>query len=386
MAADLKPIRRVVTGNDERGRSKVVWDSPAPNAHAASMGSGKGHTDLWVWNETPPALSGASDDGNLPYDFPCPPDGGHLRVVQGAARPADYDAAQDRDVIATHERKLRAGADRVWDGGGNNLYSSAMHKTQTIDYGILLAGERQLILDDVTVTMKPGDVVVQVGAWHQWSAPAEGSLMAFDMFAARFVDGPAGVAQGNDKPMRNAPKLPEGVRPARRIVTIDREPGKGTLVADGPSPDVRVDAARPGFALSRLWVTDGHPAKIAYESLQLPNTLEPSAGGSVCNVMNLPPDESWNGKVGRAEVEAYFRALGAPGASAYSAAAPHPYMQKTKTLEFGFVLEGEAVLVLDTQEVRLNTGDVVIQRGTSHAWSNRSGSRAVVAICAHDAR
>jgi uncharacterized cupin superfamily protein len=61
-------------------------------------------------------------------------------------------------------------------------------------------------------------------------------------------------------------------------------------------------------------------------------------------------------------------------------------MQKTKTLEFGFVLEGEAVLVLDTQEVRLNAGDVVIQRGTSHAWSNRSGSRAVVAICAHDAR
>ena len=39
MAADLKPIRRVVTGTDERGRSKVVWDGPAPNAHAASMGA-----------------------------------------------------------------------------------------------------------------------------------------------------------------------------------------------------------------------------------------------------------------------------------------------------------------------------------------------------------
>jgi hypothetical protein len=39
----LKPIRRVVTGNDERGKSKVVWDGPAPAMHEASMGSGRGH-------------------------------------------------------------------------------------------------------------------------------------------------------------------------------------------------------------------------------------------------------------------------------------------------------------------------------------------------------
>jgi hypothetical protein len=40
--------------------------------------------------------------------------------------------------------------------------------------------------------------------------------------------------------------------------------------------------------------------------------------------------------------------------------------------------------VLDTQEVPLKTGDIVVQRGTSHAWSNRSGKPAVVAIAAHD--
>jgi len=44
--AGLKPIRRVVTGNNERGQSKVVWDGPAPNAHAASMGVARGHTEL----------------------------------------------------------------------------------------------------------------------------------------------------------------------------------------------------------------------------------------------------------------------------------------------------------------------------------------------------
>ncbi len=384
MASSLKPLRRVVTGNDERGRSKIVWDGPAPNAHESSMGSGRGHTDLWVWNESPAPLSGQNDDGNLSYPFPGPPMGGHLRVVQGRSRPADYDPAKDPDAIPSHPPKLRPGAEHVWDRGGNNLFSSAMHKTETIDYGILLGGERQLILDDVTMTMKPGDIVVQVGAWHQWSSPAEGSLMLFDMFAARFVDGAPGLAQGNDQPKRPTTKLPEGIKPARRIVTIDRENGKGSLVSDGPAPDVRFDPARPGFASERLWVTDTHPAKIVYESLQHPDTLEPPPGGSVCRVLTLPPDESWKGKVGKREVEAWFQSAGSPTASTYSAQAPHPYMQKTRTLEFAVVLEGDVVLVLDTQEVALKAGEIVIQRGTNHAWANRSDKRVVIAFVLMD--
>ena len=113
MASSLKPLRRVVTGNDERGRSKVVWDGPAPNGHESSMGSGRGHTDLWVWNESPAPLSGQNDDGNLSYPFPGPPMGGHLRVVQGRSRPADYDPAQDPDAIPLHPAKLRPGAEHV---------------------------------------------------------------------------------------------------------------------------------------------------------------------------------------------------------------------------------------------------------------------------------
>ena len=232
----------------------------------------------------------------------------------------------------------------MWDRGGNSLFSSAFHKTQTIDYGILIGGERQLILDDCTLTMKPGDIVVQVGAWHQWSNAKEGALMVFDMFAARFVDGSAGLAQGNDQPLKPKAKLPDGMKATRRIVTIDRENGKGSLVSDGPAPDIRFDPARPGFALERLWVTDEHPAKIVYESLQVPDVLVPRAGGTVCNVMTVPPDESWKGKVGAGEVKAFFAAVGAPNAQAYSPLAPHPYMQKTKTLDFCIVLDGEAVL------------------------------------------
>ena len=52
--------------------------------------------------------------------------------------------------------------------------------------------------------------------------------------------------------------------------------------------------------------------------------------------------------------------MGSPGASTYSPSAPHPYMQKTRTIEFSIVQEGEIVLVLDTQEIKLNKGDFVI--------------------------
>jgi uncharacterized cupin superfamily protein len=48
-------------------------------------------------------------------------------------------------------------------------------------------------------------------------------------------------------------------------------------------------------------------------------------------------------------------------------------MHRTETVDYAVVLDGEIVLLLDDSEVKLGTGDVVIQRGTNHAWSNRSG-------------
>jgi uncharacterized cupin superfamily protein len=178
----------------------------------------------------------------------------------------------------------------------------------------------------------------------------------------------------------------DGVEPVRRIVCIDNEDGKSEAISDGPSPDVRTDPARPGFASTRIWVTDATPARIKgiRETLDLPHTLEPPPQGSVCRIVTFPPDSVFRGKIGAREVEAYFHAMGSPQASTYSTKAPHPYMQKTRTLDFCLVLEGEITLVLDTEEVHLTAGDTVIQRGTNHAWSNRSNAPCVIAISSHD--
>jgi uncharacterized cupin superfamily protein len=385
MTEGVTPIRRVVTGTDESGRSKVMLDGPAPNARAAALASRTHNTNLWVWDRTPVPLSGDRDDGDMPYEFPGAPGGGHLRVVETLRKPDDYDPARDPDLKPVHEPSARPG-NRTWDRGGKNTFSSGMHKTQSVDFGILLAGERELILDDGLLLMEPGDICVQVGAWHNWSSPRLGCIMAFDMNDALFVDGAAGVAQGNDPVVRPPAdfRLPDGVKPARRIVTIDREPGKSSLVYDGPAPDVATDPARPGFASARLWVIDSTPAKIVCETLHLPRTIEPPPRGVVCRVDTYPPDAVWQGRAGAGEVAAYFRATGSPGASTYSANAPHPYMQKTATLDFCFVLEGEIVLVLDTGEVALKKGDMVVQRGTNHAWSNRSNAPCVMAVTSHD--
>src|SRR5689334_11144681 len=179
----------------------------------------------------------------------------------------------------------------------------------------------------------------------------------------------------------------EGVKPVRRIVCIDNGDGKSEAISDTPSPDVRTDPARPGFASTRIWVTDATPARIKgiRETLHLPHALEPPPQGSVCRIVAFPPDKVFAGKVGAREVEAYFQAMGSPQASTYSPQAPHPYMQKTRTLDFCLILEGEITLVLDTEEVALEAGDTVIQRGTNHAWSNRSDKPCRIAISSHDA-
>ena len=180
--------------------------------------------------------------------------------------------------------------------------------------------------------------------------------------------------------------MTDQAKPVRRIVCVDNDEGKSEAIMDGPSPDVRTDPARPGFASTRIWVTDATPARIKgiRETLHLPHTLEPPPRGSVCRIVTFPPDETFRGNVGAKEVEAFFRAMGSPRASTYSPDAPHPYMQKTRTLDFCLVLEGEITLVLDTEEVALKAGDTVVQRGTNHAWSNRSSKPCVMAFSSHD--
>jgi len=143
------------------------------------------------------------------------------------------------------------------------------------------------------------------------------------------------------------------MKPVRRIVCADGPDGKSRAIADGPAPDVLTDPARPGFSSTFIWATDATPARIGGDP---PRVLAPPRGGSLCRILTFPPEPT-----------------------------PHRAMQETRTLDFCLVLEGRITLVLDTEEVELRAGDTVVQRGTRHAWSNRSSRPCVIAISSHDA-
>jgi mannose-6-phosphate isomerase-like protein (cupin superfamily) len=173
----------------------------------------------------------------------------------------------------------------------------------------------------------------------------------------------------------------------RRIVAGEDDSGKAVVFSDGASPDVRTDPARPGFASTRIWVTETTPAQVRgiKETLHLPHTIEPPPMGSICRVVEFPPEDAYRRNVTDDDVQAYFAAMGSPDASTLTSNSPHPYMQKTQTLDYCFILEGEITLVLDTEEVHLKTGDTVIQRGSNHAWSNRSSAPCIIIFSNHDA-
>jgi uncharacterized cupin superfamily protein len=63
----------------------------------------------------------------------------------------------------------------------------------------------------------------------------------------------------------------------------------------------------------------------------------------------------------------------------------HPGFHKTDTIDYAIVLSGEIYALMDDGEVLLKAGDVLIQRGTNHAWSNRSDQPCRIAISSHDA-
>lgn len=174
-------------------------------------------------------------------------------------------------------------------------------------------------------------------------------------------------------------------RPVRRIVTVDGAGDRSFALSDGPVPDVLRDAARPGFESTRVWATDRTPAAAltAQTVAALPDLLEPPRGGALFRIVTVPPDSAWNADVSAEAAREFFVAAGAAHLWR-GAGAPHPYMQQGSTLDLCVVLEGELHLVLDTAEVALRAGDSIVQRGTRHAWSNRSNRPAVLAISSHD--
>jgi naringenin degradation protein FdeH len=161
----------------------------------------------------------------------------------------------------------------------------------------------------------------------------------------------------------------------QRIVTGHDVSGKAIVSSQGPLPTVVEIAAVPGMVFHELWATAGSPAAIdnGTDPTLMPLTLLPPKSGTRVRFVDFPPETPDVLARGSQKAEDAFAQIGDVAALTVKADSPHPLMHRTETVDYGIVIEGEITLVLDDSEVLLRPGSVVVQRGTNHAWANRSG-------------
>lgn len=163
---DARRIRRVVTGHDDNGKAIVISDGPAPVVHTAEKRPGYASTEIWRTNESPARISRE-----------CPDDTGGPRRQLPHARGTVIRI----NTLAPESEALRQlsadDAQSIFSSLGNDTASTyaksgrhpLIHRTETIDYCIVLSGELTMILDDSEVVLHAGDVVVQCGTNHAWA-------------------------------------------------------------------------------------------------------------------------------------------------------------------------------------------------------------------------
>ncbi|KAI9031073.1 cupin 2 conserved barrel domain protein [Hyaloraphidium curvatum] len=178
----------------------------------------------------------------------------------------------------------------------------------------------------------------------------------------------------------SAPSLPP---PIRRVVTADDPSGRSFFLSDGASPAVRTVPERPGYRVTNIWRTLPGGCPDAEDTVAEHRGIAPPPGGTVLRVIDFPPEPEDPAERERA-LHATF---GTMFRDADHAPKPgeHPGMHRTRTVDYAIMLEGELVAIMDEGETVLKAGDVLVQRGTNHAWANRSGRPARIAFVLIDA-
>ena len=174
--------------------------------------------------------------------------------------------------------------------------------------------------------------------------------------------------------------------PVRRVVTGHDGDGRAVIAVDGASPSIAIESV-PGTVFHELWSTSSMPAEID-------NSPDPAVGPAAARAPcwgHPHPDRrhsAWNTVQNAIAPEAAAAAFDVIGAHAcrHARRARYAAMHRTETVDYGILLSGEIWLVVDDGEARLLPGDVVVQRGRNHAWSNRTDDTARMAFALVDGR
>jgi hypothetical protein len=168
------------------------------------------------------------------------------------------------------------------------------------------------------------------------------------------------------------------VMPVRRIVTGHDKQGRAIIQDDGTVGRTQRVGGDIGPMFHEVWNTQATPAPIDAASGEPGESgivLAPPKNGTRIRVLDIPPEGDGIRNMTAEEAAAHFAEVGAGHASnAGKAGARHALMHRTETIDYGIVIEGELVLIMDEGETVVRQGDIVIQRGTNHGWANRSNA------------
>lgn len=160
--------------------------------------------------------------------------------------------------------------------------------------------------------------------------------------------------------------------PFKRIVTGHDAAGRAIIAEDGPPPRV-IDTGATMPLVYELWSTRETPARVS-RLMKEPfetNTLPPPPGGTRARIIDFPPDSLAAGAT-REEIRSHFETMGGHGVMDEADQAPHQLMHRTQSVDIAIVLQGEIVCIVDEGESLARAGDVIVQCGTNHSWSNRT--------------
>ena len=173
--------------------------------------------------------------------------------------------------------------------------------------------------------------------------------------------------------------MSEKLPPIRRIVTEDDAQGRSRIIEDAPAKAVRTVVERPGYRAVNVWRTVGMPMPVAApDDIDRHQGILPPKGGTILRIIDFPPEPK-DPDERRRRITATFGGI-FKDASHDKRRGKHPGMHRTETVDYAIVLEGEIWAVMDDGETLLRAGDVLVQRGTNHAWANRSGATARIAF------
>ena len=168
----------------------------------------------------------------------------------------------------------------------------------------------------------------------------------------------------------------------RRIVTTIDDNDKAVVLFDSDNPH---NFKRPHGTVSRLfWVTDQTPADITGTADRAAGFkgIAPPVGGSVLRIVDFPPTTP---EMEALDVNYQQHAIGE--LSPKRGLPPrHPFMHRTRSVDYALVLSGEIDMLLDEGEIHLKAGDVLVQQGTNHAWVNRGAEPCRIAFVLIDAK